>query len=219
LPSLCLLLFFVAFVLVCHFCAHSFKGYPSSCPHLLSFQLGRYSTGTRRPSSADADERSASGERQRKRGRRSRDSGPQIRDVSMECNYAERDPSPGGPIRLKLRFMSASTVADVVSLEPEKSMLVENPEEQQQVVPRSRWQAVLLEAGGIGAAVSEESMRRLKYCLQWLLVGRFVVVAQSRSGLTMRSTTVRNDTHRWPNRDSARLYRVPATATRFTTRT
>jgi len=37
-----------------------------------------------------------------------------------------------------------------------------------QVVPRSRWQTVLLEAGGIGAAVSEESMRRLKYCLQWL---------------------------------------------------
>ena len=48
--------------------------------------------------------------------------------------------------------------------------MVENPEEQQQVVQRSRWQAVLLEAGGIGAAVSEESMRRLKYCLQWLQV-------------------------------------------------
>ncbi|KAI9457163.1 transcription factor Opi1-domain-containing protein, partial [Boletus coccyginus] len=37
-----------------------------------------------------------------------------------------------------------------------------------QVVPRSRWQTMLLEAGGISAAVSEESMRRLKYCLQWL---------------------------------------------------
>jgi hypothetical protein len=37
-------------------------------------------------------------------------------------------------------------------------------------MPRSRWQAVLLEAGGIGAAVSEESMRRLRYCLQWLQV-------------------------------------------------
>ena len=43
-------------------------------------------------------------------------------------------------------------------------------ENQQQVVQRSRWQTVLLEAGGIGAAVSEESMRRLKYCLQWLQV-------------------------------------------------
>ncbi len=39
-----------------------------------------------------------------------------------------------------------------------------------QIVSRSRWQAVLLEAGGIGAAVSEESMKRLKYCLQWLQV-------------------------------------------------
>ncbi|KAF8961993.1 transcription factor Opi1-domain-containing protein [Flammula alnicola] len=37
-----------------------------------------------------------------------------------------------------------------------------------QVAQRSRWQAVLLEAGGLSAALSEESMRRLKYCLQWL---------------------------------------------------
>ena len=43
-------------------------------------------------------------------------------------------------------------------------------EYQQQVAQRPRWQSVLLEAGGIGAAVSEESMRRLKYCLQWLQV-------------------------------------------------
>ncbi|KAG6907647.1 hypothetical protein DXG01_008097 [Tephrocybe rancida] len=40
--------------------------------------------------------------------------------------------------------------------------------EQHQVVQRSRWQAVLLEAGGLSAALSEESLRRLKYCLQWL---------------------------------------------------
>jgi len=33
---------------------------------------------------------------------------------------------------------------------------------------QSRWEAVLPEEGGIGAAVSEESMRRQKYCLQWL---------------------------------------------------
>ncbi|KAG8935976.1 hypothetical protein FRC02_005172 [Tulasnella sp. 418] len=39
---------------------------------------------------------------------------------------------------------------------------------QVQVANRSGWQTVLLEAGGIGAAVSEESMKRLKYCLQWL---------------------------------------------------
>jgi hypothetical protein len=69
--------------------------------------------------------------------------------------------------------MSAPTAADLIFwgiLEPENNVLADNPEEQQQVVQRSRWQAVLLEAGGIGAAVSEESMRRLKYCLQWLQV-------------------------------------------------
>lgn len=29
---------------------------------------------------------------------------------------------------------------------------------------------MLLEAGGLSAALSEENMRRLKYCLQWLQV-------------------------------------------------
>src|SRR5712691_6544528 len=39
-PSLYLLLFFVTFVLVCHFWAHSFKGYPSSSPHSSRFSSG-----------------------------------------------------------------------------------------------------------------------------------------------------------------------------------
>jgi len=39
-----------------------------------------------------------------------------------------------------------------------------------QVVQRSIWQAVLLEAGGLGVALSDENIRRLKYCLNWLLV-------------------------------------------------
>ena len=38
-----------------------------------------------------------------------------------------------------------------------------------QVAQRSRWQAVLLEAGALSAALSDESMQRLKYCLHWLL--------------------------------------------------
>ncbi|KAK6985034.1 transcription factor Opi1-domain-containing protein [Favolaschia claudopus] len=37
-----------------------------------------------------------------------------------------------------------------------------------EVVQRSRWQAVLVEAGGLSAALSDESMRRLRYCLSWL---------------------------------------------------
>jgi len=34
----------------------------------------------------------------------------------------------------------------------------------------SWWQAVLLEAGGLSAALSKESIRRLKYCLHWFQV-------------------------------------------------
>ncbi|KAJ6621543.1 transcription factor Opi1-domain-containing protein [Mycena sp. CBHHK59/15] len=37
-----------------------------------------------------------------------------------------------------------------------------------EVAQRSRWHAMLLEAGGLSAALSDESMRRLRYCLQWL---------------------------------------------------
>ncbi|KAF7345612.1 hypothetical protein MVEN_01580200 [Mycena venus] len=40
--------------------------------------------------------------------------------------------------------------------------------EERQVAQRSRWQAMLLEAGGLSAALSDESMRRLRYCLSWL---------------------------------------------------
>ncbi|BFZ59986.1 transcriptional regulator opi1 [Saitoella coloradoensis] len=32
----------------------------------------------------------------------------------------------------------------------------------------SRWQTVLVGAGGLGAAMSEESLKSLRYCLQWL---------------------------------------------------
>ncbi|TFK51944.1 Opi1-domain-containing protein, partial [Heliocybe sulcata] len=54
----------------------------------------------------------------------------------------------------------------------------ENETQQQQVAQRSRWHTVLLEAGGLGAAVSEESMRRLKYVLQWLMYATAHIDAQ-----------------------------------------
>ncbi|KAF5393071.1 hypothetical protein D9757_001204 [Collybiopsis confluens] len=38
----------------------------------------------------------------------------------------------------------------------------------QQVVPRTRIHNFLVEAGGLGIALSEESMRKLRYVLQWL---------------------------------------------------
>ncbi|EPQ56708.1 Opi1-domain-containing protein [Gloeophyllum trabeum ATCC 11539] len=61
---------------------------------------------------------------------------------------------------------------------PTQSPRREEGESQQQVAQRSRWQAVLLEAGGLGAAVSEESMRRLKYVLQWLMYATAHIDAQ-----------------------------------------
>ncbi|KAH9893274.1 transcription factor Opi1-domain-containing protein [Cubamyces lactineus] len=51
-------------------------------------------------------------------------------------------------------------------------------QESQQVAQRSRWQAMILEAGGISAALSDESMRRLKYCLQWLQYATAQIDAQ-----------------------------------------
>ncbi|KAL7280591.1 hypothetical protein ACG7TL_005526 [Trametes sanguinea] len=51
-------------------------------------------------------------------------------------------------------------------------------QESQQVAQRSRWQAMILEAGGLSAAISEESMRRLKYCLQWLQYATTQIDAQ-----------------------------------------
>ncbi|KAI0306040.1 transcription factor Opi1-domain-containing protein, partial [Multifurca ochricompacta] len=128
-------------------------------------RLGRYGAGTRRPSSVDADERSTSVERERKRGRSSRESGLQIRDVSM-ARGSMSDQTPFH-VRAASLTLFLFPLPPIISLEPEKEAPTESLEEQQ-VVQRSRWQAVLLEAGGISAAVSEESMRRLKYCLQWL---------------------------------------------------
>ena len=62
-----------------------------------------------------------------------------------------------------------------------------------QVAQRSRWQAVLLEAGGLSAALSEESMRRLKYCLQWLQVCPTTVIISY--PIWLMPTSVRHCAH------------------------
>jgi hypothetical protein len=49
-----------------------------------------------------------------------------------------------------------------------------NENSERQIAQRSRWQAVLLEAGGLSAAFSDENMRRLKYCLHCLQVRRLL---------------------------------------------
>lgn len=41
---------------------------------------------------------------------------------------------------------------------------------QRQLVGKSTWHTMLVEASGISAAVSDESMRKMRYCLQCLQV-------------------------------------------------
>ena len=90
-------------------------------------------------------------------------------------------------------------------LSSERGAVAEGPESQ--VAQRSRWQAVLLEAGGLSAALSEESMRRLKYCLHWLQVCRlFSSLFLMNISPIYLSASVRNSSHRRPNPNSTRLH-------------
>ncbi|CDO68366.1 hypothetical protein BN946_scf184815.g13 [Trametes cinnabarina] len=116
--------------------------------------------------------------------RRSRES----RDVSMtRGETSERVQSPredddsmrgvreGGrglsQSRTPTPHSSASDQAEKPTLPPASTLTQHaDAQESQQVAQRSRWQAMILEAGGLSAAFSEESMRRLRYCLQWLQV-------------------------------------------------
>ena len=129
----------------------------------------------------------------------------------MTQEWAEDEPSPS---EYDGHWLTSYCL---ISSDSDKNVQGETSEEQQQVVPRSRWQAVLLEAGGIGAAVSEESMRRLKYCLSWLLVSVESIGSASLSPHDKISITVRDNAYRWPNLDSPRLYCVTSTATRLAT--
>lgn len=81
----------------------------------------------------------------------------------------------------------------------------------QNVGPRSRWQTVLVEAGGLGAAVSEESLKSLRYCLQWLVVSctRPPLFPRSFHTLTLapsRDRSVCDRAPRPPNLDPARFH-------------
>ncbi|PFH53265.1 hypothetical protein AMATHDRAFT_83943 [Amanita thiersii Skay4041] len=59
-----------------------------------------------------------------------------------------------------------------------ESPRMQNRNPERQVAQRSRWQAVLLEAGGLSAALSDENMRRLKYCLHCLQYATSQIDAQ-----------------------------------------
>ncbi|KAI0029189.1 transcription factor Opi1-domain-containing protein [Vararia minispora EC-137] len=98
--------------------------------------------------------------------------GLQIQDVSMGRRSVERDESAvrDEPPPLLPSSSASASASGSKSSESSRvtSPMTEDGAEQQQVVQRSRWQTIMSEAGGISAALSEESMRRLKYCLQWL---------------------------------------------------
>ncbi|KAH9849863.1 transcription factor Opi1-domain-containing protein [Lenzites betulinus] len=106
---------------------------------------------------------------------------PQLSPLSTRGDDDMRGDSGRGPSQSRTPTPHSST-----SSQPEKPTLPPastltqhaDAQESQQVAQRSRWQAMILEAGGLSAAISEESMRRLKYCLQWLQYATAQIDAQ-----------------------------------------
>jgi hypothetical protein len=95
-----------------------------------------------------------------------------------------------------LNIYQSADGRDVIQLTTQtESDASTSPEQSQQVAQRSRWQAVLSEAGGISAALSEESMRRLKYCLQWLQVSFNLIFDRRRQYLFYEFWTVCNNAY------------------------
>ncbi|KAI0675989.1 transcription factor Opi1-domain-containing protein [Trametes maxima] len=89
------------------------------------------------------------------------------------------DPAGLGQSRTPTPHSSASEQPERPTLPPASTLTQHaDAQESQQVAQRSRWQAMILEAGGISAAISEESMRRLRYCLQWLQYATAQIDAQ-----------------------------------------
>ncbi|TFK66239.1 Opi1-domain-containing protein [Pluteus cervinus] len=76
----------------------------------------------------------------------------------------ERDREVSGWIEANSSFIGPAPPPE----DPSSSKSQSEPQNERQVAQRSRWQAMLLEAGGLSAALSDESMRRLRYCLSWL---------------------------------------------------
>ncbi|KAL6306221.1 transcription factor Opi1-domain-containing protein [Sparassis latifolia] len=143
-------------------------------------QLDRIESYTRRTPSQDRD-------RGRERGRSRTTTDYEQSRVTDEDNWSTRDVSMTRRAQDEKAWDEPSSRASTPRSQPlsspyaHRSSHLEGSSSQQQtqysssatpenqeVARRSRWQAMLFEAGGIGAAVSEESMRRLRYCLQWL---------------------------------------------------
>ncbi|KAI0793831.1 transcription factor Opi1-domain-containing protein [Fomes fomentarius] len=104
---------------------------------------------------------------------RTREDEARSREVTFPNGFSEsRTPTPHSSA-------STSSQPQRPTLPPASTLTQHaDAQENQQVAQRSRWQAVFLEAGGISAALSEESMRRLRYCLQWLQYATTQIDAQ-----------------------------------------
>ncbi|KAG7443384.1 Opi1-domain-containing protein [Guyanagaster necrorhizus] len=99
--------------------------------------------------------------RERGRGKTRQESMSSDRDVSVSPSVEGDDAK-----RVGMWIDSTSSYDQRRSPTPTPEVPVEDAD--QQVAQRSRWHTVLLEAGGLSAALSEESLRRLRYCLSWL---------------------------------------------------
>ncbi|KAH8111063.1 Opi1-domain-containing protein [Phellopilus nigrolimitatus] len=130
---------------------------------------------------------------------------PSVERVNLlqdsERNSIERD---DGRPRPQARFSIGDLDQDDVRSQGVDETGVEADERAlptQDVANRSRWHSILYEAGGISAAVSEESMRRLKYCLQWLqyatehIDGQILVIRNFIASLNMQGEGSGDERH------------------------
>ncbi|KAI1796732.1 Opi1-domain-containing protein [Ganoderma leucocontextum] len=154
-----------------------------------SRQLDRLNSYTRRASSSDRSRSDSADSRDSRRLWESRDvsmTRSPSRESWLREDEARSRESTSIPSPLSAIPDSRTPTPHSISSQPERPTLPPastltqhaDAQENQQVAQRSRWQAVFLEAGGISAAFSEESMRRLKYCLQWLQYATAQIDAQ-----------------------------------------
>ncbi|KAF8344495.1 transcription factor Opi1-domain-containing protein [Amanita rubescens] len=99
---------------------------------------------------------------------------PPSTEIADETRRSSEYASPDSPTSTLAQV--GEDRADGKAITHQNEPQLENSE--RQIAQRSRWQAVLLEAGGLSAAFSDENMRRLKYCLHCLQYATAQIDAQ-----------------------------------------
>jgi hypothetical protein len=87
---------------------------------------------------------------------------------SATSSYTSRDPPPA--FEEEEEEEERDLVEEDRTSTPQPQSQRSKADRQEQMVKRSRWHTVLSEAGGISAALSNESMQRLQVCLHRLQV-------------------------------------------------